>query len=146
MATLTNGQAAYLDANILIYLLEDYPEYRLALDSLLSLIETGKVQAHTSQLSLTEILVKPYKDNAHEVVEQYKALFDVPQFLTVHQVTPDILVKAAEIRSQSSIKLPDAIHIATAQLSDCHIIITSDRALKNVEQIEVIGLDDLDKK
>ena len=142
MATLKNGRAVYLDANILIYLLEDYPQYRSSLDNLLSLIETGEVKAHTSQLSLAEILVKPYKDEAHEAVEQYKALFDVPQFLTVHQVTSDILIKAAEIRSRSSIKLLDAIHIATTQFSNCNIIITNDRALKKIEQIEVVSLDD----
>ena len=87
-------------------------------------------------------MVKPYGDKAYEAIEQYKALFDVPQFLTVHQVTPGILIQAAEIRSRSSIKLLDAIHIATTQFSNCHIIITNDRALKKIEQIEVVSLDD----
>ena len=57
------GSRIYLDTNVFIYALEAYPEYELSLNSLFSAIDSGKLTAVTSELTLAEVLIKPMIDN-----------------------------------------------------------------------------------
>jgi len=40
------------------------------------------------------------------------------------------------------LKLPDAIHVATAQSIDCDIFLTNDKKIRTPKNIEVIILED----
>ena len=142
MASLKD-KTVYLDTNILIYLLEDYPHYQQNLDRLLGLIESQDISVHTSQLSLAEALVKPLRDQNKEVVAGYEGLFSATSFLTIHRIDLDVLVRAAEIRSRTPHKLPDAIHIATAENFGCDVFMTNDGNIREIKGVQVIGLSDL---
>ncbi|MDM8559818.1 hypothetical protein QUF82_13370 [Thiotrichales bacterium HSG14] len=52
------GRRIYLDANIFIYLLEGYPAFIPVLTELFSLIDSGKLQAVTSELTLAETIAR----------------------------------------------------------------------------------------
>lgn len=60
-------------------------------------------------------------------------------------VTREILVAAAEIRAEyhQRLKLPDAIHLASAQLHGCETVLTNDRQLKVFQGIDIVLIDDL---
>jgi predicted nucleic acid-binding protein len=48
----------------------------------------------------------------------------------VQPVSRDVLIEAAGLRAhRASIKLPDAIHIATARMSSCTFFVSDDRRL-----------------
>ncbi len=53
----------YLDANIFIYALEGFAEFKQTLTELFLAIDDSKVQAVTGDLTLAEVLVKPLRDS-----------------------------------------------------------------------------------
>lgn len=126
----------YLDVNVFIYLLEGYPEFSKVLSDLMVYIDQGSVHAVTSELSLAEILVKPIKDRHLALQSLYENTIQTTSNLTVYPVSRDILIEAAKFRAkfinrENSIRLPDAIHLATAHLYQCKYFITNDAGLKN---------------
>ena len=56
------GQRVYLDANIFIYALEGHARYLPVLSDLFKIIDRDEAQAVTSELTLAEVLVKPFAD------------------------------------------------------------------------------------
>jgi predicted nucleic acid-binding protein len=55
-------------------------------------------------------------------------------------VARDVLFKAAHLRANSkSLKLPDAIHLTTAQEKKCRFFLTSDERIKGLHGVEVIA-------
>ena len=133
----------YLDTNIFIYSMEGYDEYYDLLIDLFNHIETHDLDVITSQLTLAECLVKPEKDKNKAVIEQYKAHINTSHRLTVKAVSRKILIDSARERSELGLKLPDAIHMATALDQGCKTFITNDKKLKSPESIKRMTLEDL---
>lgn len=57
-------------------------------------------------------------------------------------VSREILVEAARIRAGTALKLPDAIHVATARMCGCEVFLTNDTRIKDTWGLEVIQLAD----
>jgi predicted nucleic acid-binding protein len=139
----------YLDANVFIYLLEGYAEFIPVLLQLVDCIDSGRLQAFTSELSLAETLVKPIVDKNLSLQNLYENTIQTSTSLHVGSVDRDILILAAKLRAKSkansnSIRLPDAIHLATAQAYQCKYFIANDKALKTFSSdIEVLLLSEI---
>ena len=59
-------------------------------------------------------------------------------------VSNNIALKAARIRAKyKGFKALDAIHLATATLTDCALFITNDKQLRQIQDIKTITMDDL---
>jgi predicted nucleic acid-binding protein len=124
------GPRVYLDANIFIYYLEDFPQFAPVLDSLFRRLDRGELHAVTSELTLAEILVKPLQAADATAVSTYQSFLGGSSSLTVAPVTRDILIAAARLRAGSSLKLPDAIHAATSLQHRCTSYLTNDQRLR----------------
>lgn len=138
-----HAKRIYLDANIFIYLHERLDEYAELLDALTEKFDSGKSQALTSELSLLEILVKPIKDKREDLQQIYKSAFSSEGSLTVCAINRPVLVKAAEIRADGNLKLPDAIHASTAIIEQCDAFLSRDQDYKKVPGLNFISLDSL---
>ena len=55
------GRTVYLDTNMFIYTVEGYAPEEAFLRELLAALEGGRFAAVTSELSLAEVLVKPFE-------------------------------------------------------------------------------------
>lgn len=121
----------YLDANILIAMLEHDDERAALLLSLLTL-EFSTQEATpfaTSRLTLAECLVRPMRRGDLELADGYKQWIDSPAIRTV-EVDQAVLVGAAGFRARHlNLKLPDAIHLASAKAAGCGKLLTDDRRL-----------------
>lgn len=137
------GHRNYLDTNIWIYALEGYPEFLQPLTDLFAAIDRGVVQAVTSELTLAEVLVKPFMDGSTDRQIAYRQAIRSSQFLQVISVSREILIEAAELRANSQIKLPDAIHIATALSMQCSTLLTNDHRLPAIENLNVLLLSEI---
>jgi predicted nucleic acid-binding protein len=138
------GSTIYLDTNILIYALEGYPAYVPALTELFGAIDQGALLAVTSELTLAEILVKPMMDNNTALQEAYQNVLQPSNSLSVVPVSRQILVDAARLRARSAVlRLPDAIHVATAQSNRCETLLTNDNRLKGIPDPYVVLLSDV---
>ena len=130
----------YLDTNLWIYTLENYAQYANALGALWQALDEGTLAAVTSELTLAEVLVKPMQRNDTEqqaICEQFIRSTD---HLSVVPVSRSILMEAAQVRAHTQLKLPDAIHAATALSDNCTTFLTNDRQLKKLTDIPVVLL------
>jgi len=137
------GPKVYLDANFFIYTLEAVAPWARAAGEVLRSLDGGQLAAATSELSLAECLVKPLELGLTDVAGAYLELLKDHRFLSVAPVTREILIEAARLRSLSRIKLPDAIHAATALQKGCSSFLTNDDRLR-VEGLDVVRWHELD--
>lgn len=126
MAHLNLSGRVYLDTNIFIYAFEGYPVFRPVLTTLFESLDRRELTAVTSELTLAEALVKPLLDRHAERQAAYLQLLQPTASLQLVPVSRDILIAAARLRAEAHLKLPDAIHVATAQLTDCAHFLTND--------------------
>ncbi|HPD15679.1 MAG TPA: type II toxin-antitoxin system VapC family toxin [Planctomycetota bacterium] len=136
------GRQTYLDANVFIYALNAFPAFEAALRALFTAIEAGDVRCVTSQLTLAELLVKPFRERDQGAVASCRRAVADRAGLSISPVTLDVLVEAAKQRAAHGLRLPDAIHVATARLTGCTVILTNDTAVTGSDGIEVICLSD----
>lgn len=123
------GQRTYLDTNIIIYAVEKPSPLSVGQLALFEAIDDGSITAVTSELTLAECLVYPLTANDTRLASAYE------QFLTGTEIElipidRPILIAAAHMRALTRIKMPDAIHIATAQAAEATVFLTADRRLR----------------
>jgi predicted nucleic acid-binding protein len=137
---LLQGKKVALDTMVFIYAFEEYPAYLPLIKPLWREVERGKIRAVTSTITLAECLVQPFRAKALELAARYKTLFRDFPHLSVIPVSEEIAEKAAWLRAQYQIKTPDAIQLATALDSGCHVFLTNDEDLPEPEEIRVLVL------
>lgn len=142
----------YLEANPLIAAMEGADPTRSQMTRLLQSTGTTLV---SSELTLAEVLVKPLRRrladgddlSAAELVLAYEAMFDETGLFDAIPVSTAMLRRAAEIRAgRGSLKLPDAIHLATALWARCDVLVTDDDRLQKAaaDRTTVCSLDPAD--
>ena len=137
------GRRTYLDANVFIYALDAYSPFVSDLTDLFSAIENLTLPAITCELTLAELLVKPFQDNDAETEQRCRAALQERGGLTVVPVDLNTLVESARLRAGAGLKLPDAIHIASALIAGCEVFLTNDRRLRAVSGLEVLLLSEV---
>jgi predicted nucleic acid-binding protein len=142
---MTPPRQIYLDTNIFVLFKEAKTRESLLLDKLLEFGPQHQVPLFsTSALTFSELLVKPYRDLDEGLIQTYIAWSQTTAWLTVAPITGDILNVAALLRAQRSrLKLPDAIHLATAVGLTCTHFLTADMGLETIERITHPVLGDL---
>lgn len=134
------GGKAYLDANIFIYTLEAHPLWVPLLTDLFSGLYRHEFAASTSSLTLLECLVMPFKKNDPNLIKTYREALESSEFLSVAPINKQTLITGAHLRAQFGLKLPDAIHAATAMIQGCTAILTNDTGFKRVSGLQVFIL------
>lgn len=110
---------------------------------LLQQVATGAVRAVTSEVALAEVLVKPFKDEDRRVIADYDALFHDDAFLEVVPVSREILRHSAASRAAIGNKGMDAIHVATAEVAECTVFLSSDLRLRLPQTLIRLRLDQI---
>ena len=134
------GRATYLDSNVFIYAFEEHPVFAGPLHALLAEIEARRLDAVTSEITLAEMLVRPLREERDDLARVYETFLTPRASFAVVPVSRDVLVEAARLRATARLKLPDAIHAATARQSGCAALLTNDTGLGAVPGVEVVRL------
>jgi predicted nucleic acid-binding protein len=131
----------YLDTNVFIAAYEARGARSDHAWWILDAVETGEFLAVTSELTLAEVLVGPLQDGDEELAGHYHNIVASDDGLDVAPVDRKVLIEAAMLRSFSrSLKLPDAIHVATARIRDCNFIVSDDRRLPSMRGVTIVQL------
>jgi predicted nucleic acid-binding protein len=132
----------YLDTNVFIEAFEGRGRLRELLNQLLPIEPVRTPQRLvTSELTLSELLVKPLEMQRDDLINVYDNWLITNSYLEVAPVARDVLFRAALLRAKNkSIKLPDAIHLTTAQEFDCRYFLTNDDRIKEVHGVEILPL------
>jgi uncharacterized protein len=124
----------YCDTNVFIHGTEgdDRSPLRLAIASLFLVESESKFPIlKTSLLTISELMVHPYRQKDKALEADYRVFWQTNDFLEVGPIDLEILLNAAELRANySGLKLPDAIHLATALAFGCAVFLTADEELK----------------
>jgi predicted nucleic acid-binding protein len=129
----------YVDANIIIYIVEGNKALAAELEGIIAAFEAGVLRAVTSELTLAEVLIGPLRNRDAATCDGYKAVLRSGKALRAMPVTAAVLERSAEVRCDSMISLPDAIHVATAELAGCRYFLTEDRHLRVRPPLVALG-------
>ena len=94
-------------------------------------MDAGEIVAVTSELTLAEVLVKPFQDANLPAQKAYRSFLTPTLALQIVPVDSLVLLEAARLRAVARVKLPDAIHLATANRCGCDSFLTNDIALQS---------------
>lgn len=124
----------YLDTNVFIALFESGQTTEL-LQELVDICQKNAADHRclvTSELTYSELIVKPQRIGDALAVSGYDELIRTSKWLEVSPVDREILYYSALMRANfSHLKLPDAIHVATAVMSRCTSFLTADLGIKD---------------
>jgi predicted nucleic acid-binding protein len=131
-----------LDTAPLIYFIEDVAPYADLVEPIFRLLERGRTTAVTSTITLAEVLTKPLSDKNLQLVDEIKFTLKSLSTLSLIPVGEAIAEAAALIRARYTLRLPDALQVASAIQGGATLFITNDGRLKKVEGIETVVLED----
>ena len=132
------GRRVYFDANIIIYLIEGFPLYQKLINDVQLILENDDFVAYTSELSICESLIKPFKVKADNTASLFRTFLEESGCFSMIAIDRDILIKSAHIAASTAMKTPDAIHIATAMASGCDLFLSNDKNIRMPESLEKI--------
>ena len=141
MVSSVTAPRIYLDTNVFIAAYETRGARSDHAWWILDAVEASEFLAVTSELTLAEVLVGPLQDGDEELAGHYRDIVSSDDELDVAAVDRQILIEAAMLRSFSrSLKLPDAIHLATARIRHCDFIVSDDRRLPSMAGVTIVQL------
>ncbi|HMD34097.1 MAG TPA: PIN domain-containing protein [Vicinamibacterales bacterium] len=129
-----------VDTAPFIYLIEEHPQYLPVLLPLFRQVDAGKRDLVTSALTLLEVLVVPYRAGNRSLAGRYEALLTRGRGLRLVDVSLDQLRAAAQLRSATAVKIPDALQLVAAIGSGCRTFVTNDRGLPAIPGLRIVEL------
>jgi predicted nucleic acid-binding protein len=128
----------FWDTNLFIYLFEDYGNLSKAVAHLRSKMLARGDQLFTSTLTLGEILVKPSERGETELCTRYEHAISSAAVMISFDLKAARIY--AELRTERSLKAPDAIQLACAANAAVDLFVTNDERLqgKHVQGIQFI--------
>lgn len=133
------SRKAFWDTNLLIYHIEQTPEWQKATGALVEWQRDEGIEIVTSTFSLAEILVRPLSVGKHNIARRYRELICQ---LGALPFGVEEAQRFAQIRAQyPDVKPPDALQLACASVHGVDFFLTSERRLKwlTVENVGVIN-------
>jgi predicted nucleic acid-binding protein len=142
-ALLRTHRRVALDTCIFIYQWEANPRYSPLTDYIFSALEQSDLVAVTSTITLTELLVHPYRNQ--DTIRANELLGMVSTFPHLEWISPDLEIadRAAEVRAQYRLQTPAAMQAATAIHSRATALITNDPIFARVPEFETMVLDQI---
>jgi predicted nucleic acid-binding protein len=130
-----------LDTSVFIYQVEANPRYVGLTDQIFAWLEQPGHSAVTSTITMTELLVQPYRDSAEQRANEFYAL--LATYPNLDWIAPDLEVAdtAARIRATHRLRTPDALQAATALHARATALLTNDPVFERVDVFETMVLD-----
>jgi predicted nucleic acid-binding protein len=142
-AFLRHHRRIVLDTSVFIYQLEANPRYVGLTDPIFAWLERPDHAAVTSTITMTELLVQPYRDSGEQRADEFYAL--LATYPNLDWIAPNLEVAdiAARIRAAHRLRTPDALQAATAVHAQATGLVTNDPVFAQVEAFETLVLDHL---
>lgn len=137
---LSGIKSLYLDANILIYLVEASNEENQPVLAAFQEADELGIAFYTSEITLTECLNGAFRGANSELVDQYDSLLSEGAFISIVPVNRPALIEASRLGAALRLKTIDALHYASAVISGCDALLTNDKAFKSSDGLKVVQL------
>jgi predicted nucleic acid-binding protein len=124
---------AYLDSNVFIEAMEGPDGASLPIKRLIEGTLAQRGVLITSELTLAEVLAPIRRRALPPPLRQlYLDLMADDGRVELKPVTREVLFRTIDLRESLRLKLPDAIHLATAVLAGCRFFVSRDQAFKHL--------------
>jgi predicted nucleic acid-binding protein len=137
------GKRVALDTAVFIYFIEEHPRYLPVVQPIFLAVDSRQMSAVTSELTLLEILVVPYRNGDLDLAERYERLLTHSRGLHLAELTRPLLRSAAQLRARLGVKTPDSIQLAAAMSHRCQSFVTNDRELPQIPSLRIVQLAEL---
>lgn len=135
-----DGESITLDSAPIIYILDGNPKFASGFLPLFQDIESGRIRAVISPITIAEVISGPLNKNNEILVDRYYKMFTSTEGWFIQDMNAEISMIAARIRTQYRLKLPDAIQIATTIYSGSTALVTHDRDFKGLDEVTILGI------
>jgi len=143
---LHGGHDVVLDTMILVYFFEDDQKYGRPCEWLLQQAADGAFSGVITPVTAAELLVKPLQSKQIALADRYRdALHSLPNIRLVG-FSPEAGFMAGALRAKYSLPLPGMIQVAVAMERNSTALISNDKALQRVKEVNVILLSSLMNK
>ena len=132
-----------LDTAPLIYYMEEDPKRLPIIAALFEASSAGRFHLVTSSISLLEVLVLPLQKGYAGLADRYREILVRSRQCTLIPVDSLVAQRAAMLRAKYGLRTPDAIHAATAWVTQATAFVTTDRSLAKVQEIPVVILENI---
>ncbi|MGH7867381.1 MAG: type II toxin-antitoxin system VapC family toxin [Candidatus Dormibacteraceae bacterium] len=126
-AALGNTERVFLDRSTLLAFHSPpeltHPLAKHLLDRIAD--DQDPVRGYFSAVSASEVLVRPLRAGVQEYNFMHDVLTRFPN-LTILPVDLSVALQAATLRAATSIRLPDALIVASGLLASCEVIVSND--------------------
>jgi predicted nucleic acid-binding protein len=123
--------------------LESNPKYLAYTDPIFWWLERSGSMAITSTITMTELLVLPYREDAEQRANDFYALLST--YPNLDWIAPNLEIAdlAARIRALHRLQTPDALLAATAVYAMATGLVTNDTAFERLKDFETMVLDQI---
>lgn len=122
-------ERVYWDTNCFLGWFQQEPNKRDALRELLNQAEAGELVIVTSALTITECAGLPTVRKVDDAASRKMLAFFEQEYIALRSVERIIAEKAHDLTRKLAIKHADAIHVATASLSNVRVLHTWDEGM-----------------
>lgn len=141
---LTGVSLLFLDTAPVIYQVEKNPIYFDRVAAIFQAIDAGKLGAVTSPVTLAECLVHPLRLGLAPVRQAFIDVIVSGANTTFVEISQETGERAAKLRADYNLRLPDALQMAAAIIHGCDSFLTNDAQLKRVTELQVLVIDELE--
>lgn len=133
-----------VDTALFIYLIEEHPQFRPPVRSLIAKADEGEIEIVTSALTLLELRVVPMRVHDVRLAARYEVILTRSRGVRVVDLSRDQLRVAPRLRAQhGALRAQDALQLAAAISTGCTSFITNDRRMPAPDGLRVLQLSEL---
>lgn len=138
---LDGKQGVVIDTMVFIYLFEDHPDYADVCEHVINRMSEGLFTGIVTPITAAEILVKPLKQKHFSVADHYRSTIRNLPNVTLPGINTEIAFMAGSLKAKYGMPLPDMFQAAMALYFPAHVLITNDRAMERVKEVDIFLLD-----
>ena len=131
-----------IDTNVLISVFAQENLGQKVVPIIDAVANKGTHEFIASVLTFSECAVLPYREGNWAALDQVKLMFQMPN-LTVYPIDEIVAEEAARVRGVYNLKMPDALIAATAIAHRADVLLTNDRSLAIIKEIQIVSPEDL---
>ena len=133
-----------IDTSPLIYFVERHPSYIDIVRAVIQRVDSGTIAGYSSVVTLTEVLTQPKRLGNSIIETAYRDLLLHGRNFSLISIDAAIAEEAADLRARYNLRTPDALQVAAVLSGGCQAFLTNDTALKRVNELRILVLNELE--
>lgn len=140
---LHGSRRAVIDTMVFIYYFEDHADFGDRADAVIRNAARDLFEAIVTPVTAAELLVKPLQAERPDIADRYRTAITHLDNTRRCDLSWNAGCMAGALRSRYGLPLPDMFQVAIAMETGSCALITNDRALRRVEEVPIVVLDEL---